>query len=84
MLKEPYEDESSMGYFKRVNTARDYCLLKLLKLSVQRQTVGGGALFEAPIAAILLSLLAIELRKGTMTVHVVCSFSWVFNWFHFE
>lgn len=71
---------------KRVNTAQDYCLLKLLKLSVQQQTVGSGALFEAPAANLVLSLLAIELRKGTetMTAHVVCSFSWLFTQLHFE
>lgn len=47
--------------------------------------MGGGALFEAP-AANLLSMLAIELGKGTvtMTVHAVCSFAWLFAWLHFE
>lgn len=39
--------------------------------------MGGGALFEAPAADLLLCLLAIELRKRTetMTVHEACSFS---------
>lgn len=43
--------------------------------------MGGGALFEAPTANLVHPLLAIELRNRTetMTVHVVCSFSWLFT-----